>query len=82
MRAPGEALLEFTLSQLSQGRSRLNLVARFLPRGFWGLLYWYGLAPTHGLLFRGMLRSIAQASGLAVTEGPTPLENIPSGCTL
>jgi uncharacterized protein YbjT (DUF2867 family) len=82
MRAPGEALLEFTLSQLSQGRTRLNLTARFFPRGFWGLLYWYGLSPTHGLLFRGMLRSIAQASGLAVTEGPTPLENIPSGCTL
>jgi hypothetical protein len=82
MKAPGEALLEFTLSPLDNSRTRLELKARFLPSGVAGMLYWYSLAPTHGLLFKGMLKSIALRSGLSVLQGPVPLDNIPTGCTL
>jgi uncharacterized protein YbjT (DUF2867 family) len=82
MKAPGEALLEFTLSPLDNSSTRLELKARFLPTGIAGMLYWYSLAPAHGLLFKGMLKSIALRSGLSVLQGPVPLENIPTGCTL
>ena len=37
---------------------RVTQLARFRPRGLLGLVYWYGVAPLHGLVFRGMLRGI------------------------
>jgi uncharacterized protein YbjT (DUF2867 family) len=82
MKAPGEALLEFTLSPLDSSRTRLELKARFLPSGLAGILYWYFLAPAHGLLFKGMLKSIALRTGLSILEGPAPLDKVSTGCTL
>jgi hypothetical protein len=48
-------------------------VARFLPRGLGGLLYWYALDPFHHLVYRGMLQAIAQAAGRPMTRGPERL---------
>jgi uncharacterized protein YbjT (DUF2867 family) len=70
MKAPGEALLEFRLAHSGSDRCSLELVARFLPRGLGGILYWYGMVPAHRALFRGMLKRIAQASGLTIIKGP------------
>jgi uncharacterized protein YbjT (DUF2867 family) len=59
MKVPGRAWLEFSVQPEGSGGSILTQVARFYPRGIWGLLYWYGVYPLHLLVFRGMARGIA-----------------------
>lgn len=71
MKLPGEALLEFTVEEAGQGRSRLTQTARFLPRGLAGLAYWYALLPAHGVVFRGMLDGIRRAA-LALRPASAP----------
>jgi uncharacterized protein YbjT (DUF2867 family) len=70
MKVPGEALLDFKIHPLDGGRTELQQLSRFLPRGLLGLLYWYGLYPLHQWVFRGMLKAIAKASGGTIHEGP------------
>ena len=69
MKLPGEALLEFTIDPTSDGRSRLTQTARYIPKGLFGLAYWYAVLPFHGLVFRGMLEGIRRAA-LASTRAP------------
>jgi hypothetical protein len=73
MKLPGEAVLEFTLAATSEGGTELRQVARFLPRGLGGLLYWYALDPFHHFVYRGMLQAIAQAAGRPIARGPERL---------
>ena len=61
MRLPGRAWLDFEVEP-AEGGSRIRQTAIFDPAGLAGRLYWYGLYPIHQLIFRGMLRRIAQAS--------------------
>ena len=61
MKLPGEALLEFEVEP-TQGGSRLVQTARFLPRGLFGLAYWYAVLPLHAIVFRGMLQGIRRAA--------------------
>lgn len=70
MKMPGEAVLEFKITTLGAGETELRQLSRFLPRGFFGLLYWYALYPAHQWLFRGMLHAIARAVRKPVTKGP------------
>ena len=70
MKLPGEAILEFKLHPLGRGRSELQQLSRFLPKGLFGILYWYTLYPVHQWVFRGMLRGIARAVGKPLAEGP------------
>ncbi len=70
MKAPGDALLEFLIAPQGPGRVSLKMVSRFLPHGLFGILYWYGLLPTHQWLFQGMLRAVAQKTGLRLLRGP------------
>jgi uncharacterized protein YbjT (DUF2867 family) len=70
MKLPGEAILEFNLTPLNGGRTELVQRARFLPKGLWGIVYWYLLEPFHRWVYGGMLKAIAQASGKAVVQGP------------
>ncbi|MDZ4805350.1 MAG: SDR family oxidoreductase [Candidatus Eisenbacteria bacterium] len=65
MRLPGEALLEFLVEPVDGGCSRLTQIARFRPRGLFGLLYWWVVSPFHGIVFQGMLRGIARATEAA-----------------
>ena len=59
MRLPGEAQLSFQLSPEEDGAGvRLVQTARFIPKGLFGLLYWYAVLPLHGFVFRGMLEGI------------------------
>jgi hypothetical protein len=74
MKAPGDALLEFVITPQVNGRVELKLVARFLPRGLAGILYWYSLVPTHRWLFEGMLKTVARNTGLPVHSGPEKSE--------
>ena len=70
MRFPGEATLEFRLKEVPGGRTELEQRSRYLPRGLSGLLYWYGLLPFHRIVFKGMLKGIAEAVGKPILEGP------------
>ena len=59
MKVPGEALLEFRIDEpLDDSRCTLHQVALFQPRGLFGLLYWYSVAPLHHIVFHGMLQGI------------------------
>jgi len=70
MKLPGEASLEFTLYPMQDGRTELQQLSRFVPRGLSGILYWYTLYPFHQLVFRGMLRGVARAVGKPIEQGP------------
>lgn len=58
MKLPGEALLEFRIESLSEHQCKLHQTALFKPRGLFGILYWYAVAPLHGIVFQGMLQGI------------------------
>lgn len=58
MKLPGEAMIEFLIESRSSHQCSLQQVALFRPRGLFGLLYWYSVAPLHYVVFRGMLMGI------------------------
>jgi hypothetical protein len=74
MKLPGEATLEFCIEEISPGVTVLKQIARFLPYGFLGLLYWYAVTPFHNFIFNGMLRGIGTAISRPSIRGP---ERIP-----
>ena len=55
MKLPGEAWLEFKINN-----NTLEQTATFRPLGIWGRLYWYGVLPFHGFVFKGMIKRIAE----------------------
>ena len=76
MKSPGEATLEFTLRPMGSSGTRLDLLARFQPRGLAGLAYWVAMYPAHMVLFTGLLRSLARRAGTVLSAPPvrtTPL---------
>jgi uncharacterized protein YbjT (DUF2867 family) len=74
MKTPGEALLEFNIRPRGPDRILLEMVARFLPRGLSGILYWHVLFPFHQWLFKGTLKTVGRRTGKRVLEGPEPFE--------
>lgn len=78
MWVPGAAWLSFELEPTdhsSHPDTRITMIARFKPRGLLGLLYWYGVLPLHGIVFKGMLRGIvqrAEARAKRDTTNPRP----------
>jgi uncharacterized protein YbjT (DUF2867 family) len=60
MKLPGRAWLEFEVTGDAAG-SMIRQTAIFDPAGLGGLMYWYLIYPLHHLVFRGMIRGIAQA---------------------
>lgn len=60
MLLPGEATLSFVLEPLADGGCRVTQTARFRPRGLFGIAYWYGVLPLHGIVFPGMLNGIVR----------------------
>ncbi|MHC1727659.1 MAG: SDR family oxidoreductase [Syntrophobacteraceae bacterium] len=70
MKLPGEAILEFRICPVGRGECELQQIARFLPKGFLGLLYWFSLYGAHRLLFKGMLRTIVREIGKPLVKGP------------
>lgn len=71
MKLPGQAVLEFRLKKLDATRTQVTQLARFLPKGLFGLAYWWVVSPFHAYVFNGMLTGIAHASGFKILEGPT-----------
>jgi uncharacterized protein YbjT (DUF2867 family) len=58
MKVPGRAWLQYQVIPTQEG-TRLVQTALFEPKGLSGLVYWYGLYPVHGLIFRGMVKALA-----------------------
>jgi hypothetical protein len=70
MKTPGEALLEFKLTILGDQLTELQILTRFLPKGLFGIFYWYVFYPFHEWIFFGMLKSIAKSTGKPIAFGP------------
>jgi hypothetical protein len=68
MKVPGRAWLQYEVTA-TPGGSRLVQTAFFEPKGLPGLAYWYGLYPVHGLIFRGMVRELAERATKPGTAG-------------
>jgi uncharacterized protein YbjT (DUF2867 family) len=62
MRVPGLAWLEFHVEHGPSGATRLRQKATFHPRGLGGHLYWWSVAPFHGVVFGSMIRNITAAA--------------------
>jgi len=73
MKLPGQAVLEFRLKKIDENKTEVLQIARFLPTGLLGIIYWYAVTPLHGFVFNGMLKGIAEASCQNIVEGPAPL---------
>jgi uncharacterized protein YbjT (DUF2867 family) len=61
MRVPGLAWLELGVGA-EAGQTTYLQRALFHPRGLLGHLYWWSVAPFHGIVFGGMARNIARAA--------------------
>ena len=70
MKTPGEALLEFTITPQGDHQVELQMLSRFLPKGLFGIVYWYGLYPFHQWIFFGMLKAIAKSIRKPIASGP------------
>jgi uncharacterized protein YbjT (DUF2867 family) len=84
MRLPGTAALEFCITPVATGSPAappacsLKQTARFQPKGLWGIAYWYGVLPFHGIVFKGMLDGIKkQAVKIASTAPPLAAQQVP-----
>jgi uncharacterized protein YbjT (DUF2867 family)/lipocalin len=61
LKLPGRGWLQFQVDPLDGGaRSLIRQTATFDPKGIAGRLYWYAVLPLHAIVFRGLLRRIAQ----------------------
>jgi uncharacterized protein YbjT (DUF2867 family) len=70
MKTPGEALLKFQINPGGNGLVEFQMLSRFLPKGLFGILYWYVLYPFHQWIFYGMLKSIAKSIDKPIVDGP------------
>jgi len=70
MKTPGDALLEFQITPIGSAQVELQMLSRFLPKGLFGMLYWYGLYPFHQWIFFGMLKAIAKSINRPIVYGP------------
>lgn len=70
MKVPGSAILDFSIIRRGDSLSELHQIARFIPRGMSGMLYWYSVTPLHELIFSGMLGRIAAKVEKPIISGP------------
>jgi len=55
MKLPGEAWLEFKITENDENKCIIHQQATFRPYGIWGRLYWYVVLPFHYFIFNGMI---------------------------
>ncbi len=61
MKLPGQGWLQFEVKPGPTANSaELVQTAFFASKGLFGLLYWYGLYPLHGVIFSKMINNIAR----------------------
>lgn len=71
MRVPGRAWLELSGTDSPGGGSVYRQRAVFFPKGLAGRLYWWAIAPFHGIIFAGMANRIT-AEAEAATRSRHP----------
>jgi uncharacterized protein YbjT (DUF2867 family) len=59
LKAPGEGWMEWRVENVG-GNTKLSQTGFFAPQGLPGFIYWYALGPFHKLVFRGLIKAIAQ----------------------
>ena len=59
IKLPGRAWLQYEVRDNHDGASQLEQTAAFIPKGLFGLAYWYALYPFHSWIFSGLIRAIA-----------------------
>lgn len=62
MKVPGYAWLELRVQPNADGGSVYQQCAVFIPHGLAGQLYWWAVAPFHGVVFGGMARNITRTA--------------------
>ncbi len=62
MITPGLSWLQFQLNPGHAGGTRLTLRAHFIPKPFWGNLYWMVLSIVHPYIFKGLLECYRKKS--------------------
>ena len=68
IKLPGRAWLQYDVLDNHDGASQLEQTAAFIPKGLFGLAYWYALYPFHSWIFSGLIRAIAhRAEGLTAS---------------
>jgi uncharacterized protein YbjT (DUF2867 family) len=78
MKLPGEAYLGFQVRPVNTSQTEIEQVARFVPSGLFGIMYWKLLLPLHNMIFGGMIRAIsAKSRGRALAAS-----RVPAGCHL
>ncbi len=84
MKTPGEALLDFELRPVGPDGEHTEIIerSRFLPKGLWGLAYWYATYPFHILIFKGMLEKIAHQTGRAAGPAKPMPPQAATSCAL
>ena len=60
MKLPGRAWTFFEIAPHEKG-SEVRIIAVFDPKGIWGRILWYTVAPFHPLVFNSMLKGIIKA---------------------
>jgi len=62
MITPGLSWLQFQLNPEKGNSTRLTLRAHFIPKPFWGKIYWIALSSFHSYIFKGMLEHFKKRS--------------------
>jgi len=75
MKVPGDAWLEWRITDNDPGRARLRQLARFHPRGVAGRAYWWALLPIHKVIWKQLAqRLVADAeTSAAKSDGSARL---------
>lgn len=68
MKLPGEATLQFKIRRVDETHCEIEQIARFLPVGLGGILYWWAVSPLHELVFNGMLTGIIRAAQVEIAK--------------
>jgi len=69
MISPGLSWLQFELEPRGENLTRLILRAHFIPKPFWGDLYWLSLLKFHDYIFEGMLERFKKQAMNAAAQG-------------
>jgi uncharacterized protein YbjT (DUF2867 family) len=73
MKVPGAAWLEWRITEIDGGGTRLRQLARFHPRGLTGRAYWWILLPIHKIMWKQLAQRLV-ANAEASTSDVRPSE--------
>jgi uncharacterized protein YbjT (DUF2867 family) len=68
MKVPGDAWLEWRITEISDGGARLRQLARFHPRGVTGRAYWWILLPIHKIMWKQLAQRLVATAEASTSE--------------